>query len=95
MKEFLKKNKALVISFVTIVAVFLIFAVWWIVYLHKAHSTFENYYAFRGCVQLVERTDTYGICKIGSGETIKIVKFQGKWFLDGDLPTCWFFGKCI
>ena len=54
--------------------------------LRKAHSTFENYYAFRGCVQLVDRTDTYGHCKLASGQTIKLVKYQGKWFLDGDLP---------
>jgi hypothetical protein len=56
-------------------------------YLKKAHSTFENYYAFRGCTELITRTDDYGICKTKSGETIKIVKYQGKWFLDGDLPT--------
>jgi len=51
-----------------------------------AHSTFENYYNFRGCVQLLERTDTYGLCKTSSGAVIKIVKFQNKWYLDGDLP---------
>ena len=55
-------------------------------YLKKAHSTFENYYDFRGCRQLLERTDSYGICKTDSGQTIKIVKYQGKWYLDGDLP---------
>ncbi len=54
--------------------------------LRKAHSTFANYYAFRGCVQLLQQTSEYGICKIQSGQTIKIVKFQGKWYLDGDLP---------
>jgi hypothetical protein len=62
----------------------------YIQYLHKAHSTFENYYKFRGCVQLLQRTDTYGICKVNSGETIKIVKYQNKWYLDGDLPVCTF-----
>ena len=55
-------------------------------YLQKAHSTFENYYAFRGCVQLINRTQEYGTCKISTGKTIKIVKFQKKWYLDGDLP---------
>lgn len=54
----------------------------------KAHSTFENYYAFRGCMQLIKRTDTYGLCKIGDGETIKIVKFNEKWYLQNDLPLC-------
>lgn len=54
--------------------------------LTKAHSTFENYYAFRGCTELLERTDTYGICKTGDGQTVKIVLDEGKWYLDGDGP---------
>jgi hypothetical protein len=54
--------------------------------LTKAHSTFKNYYTFRGCTKLIKRTDTYGICNTNNGETIKIVKFNNKWFLDGDLP---------
>ena len=57
--------------------------------LQKAHSTFENYYAFRGCVQLLERTPDYGTCKLDSGKTIKIVKIQNKWYLDGDGPNVW------
>lgn len=56
--------------------------------LKKVHSTFENYYAFRGCTQLAKKASTYGLCKLSSGQTIKIVKFHGKWYLDGDLPTC-------
>lgn len=55
-------------------------------YFRRAHDTFENYYAFRGCTQLLEKTDTYGICKTSSGETIKIVAYDNKWYLDGDLP---------
>ena len=61
-------------------------AVYQYFYLKKAHSTFENYYAFRGCTQLLERTNDYGLCKIASGQTIKIILFDGKWYLDGDLP---------
>ncbi len=56
--------------------------------LAKAHSTFENYSALRGCVDLVKKTDDYGICKTNSGQTIKIVKSHGKWYLDGDVPIC-------
>jgi hypothetical protein len=67
--------------------------VYWNNYLKTAHSSFENYYHFRGCKQLVERTDTYGICVTDRGETIKLVKYDGRWFLDGDLPCktgiCW------
>lgn len=54
--------------------------------LKKAHSTFENYFAFRGCEKLMEKTKDYGTCKTKSGETIKIVKYQDQWYLDGDLP---------
>lgn len=55
--------------------------------LNKAHSTFDNYYAFRGCTQLLKRTSTYGICKTGSGKVITIVSYHGKWYLQGDPPT--------
>jgi hypothetical protein len=54
--------------------------------LQIAHSTFDNYYKFRGCVGLVEKTDTYGICKLSSGQTIKLVEANNRWYLDGDLP---------
>ncbi len=57
-----------------------------ILMLQKAHSTFDNYYTFRGCIKLISRTNDYGICQISSGQTIKIVKFDNRWFLDGDLP---------
>ena len=63
--------------------------------LRKAHSTFEDYYAFRGCVQLLERTADYGTCKIASGQVIKIVKYQNKWYLDGDLPWGCLGGVCF
>ncbi len=57
--------------------------------LRKAHSTFNNYYAFRGCTQLIEKTDTYGTCKLSNGTTIKIILIDGKWYLDGDGPGVW------
>ena len=52
--------------------------------LRLAHGSFDNYYKFRGCVHLVEKTDTYGICELSSGETIKLVNIGNKWYLDGD-----------
>lgn len=67
---------------------------WQISYLRTAHSTFENYYKFRGCVKLLQKADSYGICKLQNGQTIKIVKFNGRWYLDGDLPVCQF-GICF
>ena len=61
---------------------------WW--YLRTAHSTFERYYAFRGCQKLIEKTAEWGTCQLHSGTVIKIVKYQDKWYLDGDLPwMCW------
>ena len=56
---------------------------------HLAHTTFERYYAFRGCVQLIDKTDTYGDCTIANGKTIKIVLIDGAWYLDGDGPGIW------
>ena len=80
------KNKPVIIAILVAGIVVLALAVEQYFYLRKAHSTFEDYYAFRGCQKLVEKTDSYGTCKINSGQTIKIVKFKGKWYLDGDLP---------
>lgn len=62
--------------------------------LQWAHSSFDSYYAFRGCVQLIDKTDTYGDCRTADGQTIKIVLYQGKWYLNGDLPGC-FLGLCL
>ena len=85
MKKILKNKKIVVAVVVVVVLAFVFMLSQWL-YLRKAHSTFENYYAFRGCSELLDRTDSYGICKTNSGQTIKIVKFDGKWYLDGDLP---------
>lgn len=69
-----------------LILVCLILGLYQIHTLKIAHSTFENYYKFRGCVELIEKTDLYGTCRTSSGEIIKIVRYQGRWFLDGDLP---------
>lgn len=58
----------------------------YVITLHQAHSTFENYYAFRRCNVLLERKSNYGICKTSPGKTIKIVEYKGGWYLEGDLP---------
>ena len=80
------KYKHLIKAGIAIIISIAIFGAYQVVMLDKAHSTFENYYAFRGCTELLGKTDTYGTCKIASGQTIKIVKYQEKWYLDGDLP---------
>lgn len=86
MKSFRTPHLLAVIFIILVILLVLILGVNQWLYLRKAHSTFENYYAFRGCVQLLEKTDDYGICKTNAGQTIKIVKYQNKWYLDGDLP---------
>lgn len=54
-----------------------------------AHTTFERYYAFRGCVELIDKTDTYADCKLANGSTIRMVVINGKWYLEGDGPGVW------
>ena len=84
---YMKFTKKTIVIVVLLAGILIgIFGIYQVLYLRKAHSTFENYYVFRGCRQLLERSEDYGICKISSGQTIKIVKYQGKWYLDGDLP---------
>jgi len=80
------KNKIAIIITLLIVVIIFVFMVNQFFLLKKAHSTFENYFIFRGCVQLLEKTANYGTCKTNTSQTIKIVKYQDKWYLDGDLP---------
>jgi len=84
--RFTKKLLTALIVIVTIIIGF-IFQQFFI--LQKAHSTFENYYNFRGCIQLISTTTDSGICKIPSGQIIKIVEINNKWYLDGDGPGIW------
>lgn len=80
-------------SILGIVAALVLIGGVFLVYEHQkltlAHSTFENYYEFRGCQTLTDRTDTYGHCTLADGSTIKIVLINGTWYLDGDGPGVW------
>jgi hypothetical protein len=66
-----------------------IFGINQLIVLRKAHSSFENYYEFRGCVQLIQKADTYGTCKLSSGQIITIVEINNTWYLEGDGPGIW------
>lgn len=79
----MSKSKIIIISVVILFAV----GIYWIFYLRWAHSSFSNYYKFRGCDKLINRTFDTGDCQLKSGATIKIVKYKEKWYLDGDLPS--------
>jgi flagellar basal body-associated protein FliL len=84
------RNKKIVwVIIVIIVVTVAAFAIDQFFVLQKAHSTFDNYYAFRGCTQLLSKTDTSGVCKASSGDTITIVLINGKWYLQGDGPGMW------
>jgi|GEM_PF-1776106 len=85
--EYLKNHPWVSFAIVIVVILGALFT-WQVFFLQKAHSTFENYAAFRGCSEITSRTDTDGTCVTGSGQSIKIVKFDNRWFLDGDLPVC-------
>ena len=52
--EFIK-NKKIIITIFIIGILILIFGIGLILYLRKAHSTFENYYVFRGCFKLFKK----------------------------------------
>ena len=80
------KKKKIWGGIIVIIVIVAVFGAYQVRLLNIAHSTFQNYYQFRGCTQLVEKTDTYGICKLASGQVIKIVEIQNKWYLDGDGP---------
>ena len=56
----------------------------------NAHASFDSYYAFRGCTQLLQRGSDFGVCSTQSGQVIKIVQYGGKWYRDGDGPVCYF-----
>ncbi len=73
-----------------IAAVVILFAMalWWVIALQKAHSSFANYATFRGCSQITSQSDTSGTCTLSNGQGIKIVKLNSRWYLDGDLPVC-------
>lgn len=83
----MKTKKKIWVAVIIAAIIIVGLGIWYVFYLKKAHSTFDNYYTFRGCKELILKTDEYGTCKIKDGSTIKIVKYNGKWFLDGDLPT--------
>lgn len=87
MVQKLLRHKILVSGALVIILIGGIFGFLQVQMLQKAHSTFDNYYAFRGCTELLQRTSTYGVCRTKSGKVITIVLYQGKWYLQNDLPT--------
>jgi hypothetical protein len=94
LKKMLKNKMLLAVATILVIVVFAV-VVNQILVVKKAHSTFDNYYAFRGCVQLLSTTTDSGTCRTGSGQIIKIVEVGNRWYLNGDLPVCWLNRFCF
>ncbi len=80
------------IVFGTLSIIGIVIAALVIVQVHKlrvAHSSFDNYYAFRGCTKLIAKTDTSGVCMTSDGQIIGIDQYGDKWYLEGDGPGKW------
>ena len=84
-------KKLLFFSLVAVVAIFLIWFIYQAITTTKAHQTFESYCKWRG-LEIENKSDSYGYCKDQkTGKEYKMVLFNGKWYLDGDLPgSGWF-----
>ncbi len=61
------------------------FVIWQFITLQKAHSSFINYAAFRGCTDITSQTATSGTCTLANGQSITMVQVNGRWYLQGDL----------
>lgn len=85
-KHFARKYNVFLTVALSVFIIFLVFCIWKVLYLRRMHSTFENYYKFRGCRELIEKNDVSAVCRLSDDKLIKIVKYKDRWFLDGDLP---------
>ena len=83
------KNKILNYILLSIISLVVIFGLTKLYILHRAHSSFENYAKFRGCTQMIGETLNFGVCKLSSGQVIKLVRINNKWYLEGDGPGIW------
>lgn len=88
------KQRFVITAFALLGAALLILVITQFIIVGRAHSSFENYYAFRGCQTLLTKTNDDATCRLPSGKVIKIVRYHGKWYLDDDLPVCWL-GKSL
>lgn len=83
------KRSPLVKIIIILILIVAIFCIYQFLMLQKAHSSLENYAAFRGCIGLTNQTATSTDCSLQSGQKIKLVKINDKWYLEGDGPGKW------
>lgn len=84
--EMKRQNKIFILIIVLVLILIAIVVIYWFNKLYVAHSTFQDYYNFRGCTELINKTDVSGFCYTDSGQVIEMVKYNNKWYLNGDLP---------
>lgn len=86
------KKKILIVSLIiSIVLVLLVFGfmTYQVITTYEAHGTFDGYCKWRG-LEIVNQSNDFGYCRDAvSGQVFKIVLFNGRWYLDGDLPNNW------
>ena len=82
-KRFLIMGLAFSISFFILFGVFFVYEG---INTYNAHSTFLGYCNWRG-LEPINQTSNYGYCNSSSGQIYKIVLFNGRWYLGGDLPN--------
>lgn len=82
-------NKRQKVGLVVVIAVFVLsslFVAYELITTQTAHNTFDGYCKWRG-LTVESKADNYGYCKDPkTNESFKIVLYEGKWYLDGDLP---------
>ena len=81
-----KKKKIIISIVVTLFILFGIFVIYEIITTYNAHKTFEGYCKWRG-LAVESKSANFGFCKnFNIDKEYKIVLFENKWYLDGDLP---------
>jgi hypothetical protein len=85
--KYLKNNRWAQVALAAIV-ILVALGLWQVATLRTAHSSFANYASFRGCSQITSETSTSGTCTLPNGQSITMVQYEGKWYLEGDLPRC-------
>lgn len=88
------KKKILIISLIFSILLFLLivgFMIYQVITTYQAHATFEGYCQWRG-LEVVNQSSDFGYCNDAiSGQVYKMVLFDGRWYLNGDLPNNWLF----
>jgi hypothetical protein len=85
----MKKYKIIFLIICLLAICIIAFGAYQVITLKKAHGTLANYATFRGCSKLNNQTATSADCVLNSGQIIKLVQINNKWYLEGDGPGIW------